>query len=155
MGVQVRSSLLFPDNSLKLFLTCRPDRWDNLPDAAKAQPGLYSNLMSFSVGPRVSGMVVPLLGARLISYPRSPVLGCDSQSSKSRFSSTCLSPISPSTILGLTSSSRTCEWSSCSISCQTIFSCFLLRSSVFTRPYIKGRYKEGSQLPLRVVRLDK
>ncbi|KAJ1304609.1 hypothetical protein OPQ81_005751 [Rhizoctonia solani] len=28
-----------------------PDRWDNLPDTAKANPGLYSNLMSFSIGP--------------------------------------------------------------------------------------------------------
>ncbi|CAE6452607.1 unnamed protein product [Rhizoctonia solani] len=28
-----------------------PDRWDNLPTTAKANPGLYANLMSFSVGP--------------------------------------------------------------------------------------------------------
>ncbi|CEL60877.1 Cytochrome P450 4F1 OS=Rattus norvegicus GN=Cyp4f1 PE=2 SV=1 [Rhizoctonia solani AG-1 IB] len=28
-----------------------PDRWDNLPAKAKASPGLYANLMSFSVGP--------------------------------------------------------------------------------------------------------
>ena len=48
------SSLSFPSKLLKLFFAYRPDRWDNLPDAAKAQPGLYSNLMSFSVGPRVS-----------------------------------------------------------------------------------------------------
>ncbi|EJU00857.1 cytochrome-450 hydroxylase [Dacryopinax primogenitus] len=29
-----------------------PDRWDNLPSAVKDQPGLYSNLMTFSGGPR-------------------------------------------------------------------------------------------------------
>ena len=57
MGVQVRFSLLLPSSSLKLFLLCRPDRWDNLPDAARVQPGLYSNLMSFSVGPRVSSII--------------------------------------------------------------------------------------------------
>ncbi|KZP00662.1 cytochrome-450 hydroxylase [Calocera viscosa TUFC12733] len=29
-----------------------PDRWDDLPPAARAQPGLYSNIMTFSAGPR-------------------------------------------------------------------------------------------------------
>ena len=33
----------------------RPDRWDNLPEAVKAQPGLYNNILTFSAGPRVSG----------------------------------------------------------------------------------------------------
>ncbi|QRV79355.1 cytochrome P450 family protein [Ceratobasidium sp. AG-Ba] len=28
-----------------------PDRWNNLPKAAKANPGLYANLMNFSIGP--------------------------------------------------------------------------------------------------------
>ena len=54
MGVQVRPSLSFLGGLLNLCLVSRPDRWDSLPDAAKAQPGLYSNLMSFSAGPRVS-----------------------------------------------------------------------------------------------------
>ena len=62
MGVQVRFLTLLPSGSLKSFLSCRPDRWDNLPDAAKAQPGLYSNLMTFSVGPRVSGIGRSILG---------------------------------------------------------------------------------------------
>ena len=31
-----------------------PDRWDNLPEAVKAQPGLYNNILTFSAGPRVS-----------------------------------------------------------------------------------------------------
>ncbi|CAL1713683.1 unnamed protein product [Somion occarium] len=29
-----------------------PDRWDNLPDAVSTLPGIYSNLMTFSAGPR-------------------------------------------------------------------------------------------------------
>ncbi|KAI0754478.1 cytochrome-450 hydroxylase [Daedaleopsis nitida] len=29
-----------------------PDRWDHLPDAVKAQPGLYNNILTFSAGPR-------------------------------------------------------------------------------------------------------
>ncbi|KZT52148.1 cytochrome P450 [Calocera cornea HHB12733] len=29
-----------------------PDRWDSLPPAARDQPGLYSNIMTFSAGPR-------------------------------------------------------------------------------------------------------
>lgn len=34
-------------------LICSPDRWDNLPEAVSSQPGLYSNLLTFSAGPRV------------------------------------------------------------------------------------------------------
>ncbi|EJF55866.1 cytochrome-450 hydroxylase [Dichomitus squalens LYAD-421 SS1] len=30
----------------------KPDRWDNLPEAVKAQPGLYNNILTFSAGPR-------------------------------------------------------------------------------------------------------
>jgi len=33
--------------------TCRPDRWDNLPEAVASLPGLYANTMTFSAGPRV------------------------------------------------------------------------------------------------------
>ncbi|KAI0076708.1 cytochrome-450 hydroxylase [Panus rudis PR-1116 ss-1] len=29
-----------------------PDRWDNLPETVKSQPGIYANLMTFSAGPR-------------------------------------------------------------------------------------------------------
>jgi len=56
MGVQVWSPLLSMSRLFNLFLGYRPDRWDNLPDAIKSQPGLYSNLMSFSAGPRVSNI---------------------------------------------------------------------------------------------------
>jgi len=30
-----------------------PDRWDNLPEAVTSLPGLYSNTLTFSAGPRV------------------------------------------------------------------------------------------------------
>ncbi|PIL35085.1 cytochrome P450 [Ganoderma sinense ZZ0214-1] len=30
----------------------KPDRWGNLPEAVKAQPGLYNNILTFSAGPR-------------------------------------------------------------------------------------------------------
>ena len=32
---------------------CSPDRWDNLPEAVTSLPGLYSNTLTFSAGPRV------------------------------------------------------------------------------------------------------
>ena len=41
---------------VEVILGYRPDRWDNLPEPVKTQPGLYSNLMSFSAGPRVSSV---------------------------------------------------------------------------------------------------
>jgi hypothetical protein len=30
-----------------------PDRWDNLPESALRQPGLFANTLTFSAGPRV------------------------------------------------------------------------------------------------------
>ena len=36
-----------------IFVFGSPDRWDDLPDTALAQPGLFSNLLTFSAGPRV------------------------------------------------------------------------------------------------------
>lgn len=52
----------------------RPDRWDNLPEKVASLPGIYSNLMTFSAGPRVrfihssrtnakeANMCIPLVG---------------------------------------------------------------------------------------------
>ena len=37
-----------------LIVLSSPDRWDNLPETVSSNPGLYSNLMTFSAGPRVS-----------------------------------------------------------------------------------------------------
>ena len=36
--------------------TASPDRWLDLPKNAKQQPGLYPSLLTFSAGPRVSGL---------------------------------------------------------------------------------------------------
>lgn len=33
-----------------------PDRWDSLPEAVSLQPGLLSNILTFSAGPRVRGL---------------------------------------------------------------------------------------------------
>ena len=32
----------------------KPERWDNLPEKVASLPGIYSNLLTFSAGPRVS-----------------------------------------------------------------------------------------------------
>jgi cytochrome P450 len=36
----------------------RPDRWSDLPDTAASLPGLFSNTLTFSAGPRVSFIIV-------------------------------------------------------------------------------------------------
>lgn len=36
-----------------ITLIVSPERWDRLPEAVEALPGLYSNLLTFSAGPRV------------------------------------------------------------------------------------------------------
>ena len=51
------------------FPAYRPDRWDNLPDAVKSQPGQYSNTLTFSAGPRVSSVGRSLLHTCLIYSP--------------------------------------------------------------------------------------
>lgn len=57
-----------PGNSSKQFKThslsdfwqaSRPDRWDNLSDTAANLPGLFSNTLTFSAGPRVRFLPLP------------------------------------------------------------------------------------------------
>ncbi|KAJ7594780.1 cytochrome-450 hydroxylase [Mycena floridula] len=87
-----------------------PDRWDNLPQLALEQPGLYSNLLSFSAGPRACiGMRFSIIEIK-----------------------TFLSILLANFVFSETDA--------------TIFRA----NVVFTRPYVQGRYKDGSQLPLRV-----
>jgi len=46
-----------------------PDRWDNLPDAALAQPGLFPNLLTFSAGPRSCiGMRFSMIEMKVFLY---------------------------------------------------------------------------------------
>ncbi|KZW00289.1 cytochrome P450 [Exidia glandulosa HHB12029] len=90
----------------------KPDRWDNLPESANGQPGIYSHTMTFSMGPRACiGYRFSIMEMKIFLY----VL-------LTRF-----------------------EFSDS----DTIFKA----NVVLTRPYVKGRSKEGSQLPMRVTPL--
>ncbi|KAI9066011.1 cytochrome-450 hydroxylase [Trametes sanguinea] len=46
-----------------------PDRWDNLPEAVKAQPGLYNNILTFSAGPRSCiGVKFSIIEIKMFTY---------------------------------------------------------------------------------------
>jgi len=86
----------------------QPDRWDRLPEGVSALPGLFSNTLTFSSGPRSCiGMRFSLIEIKTFLY-----------------------------ILLTNFVFRTTE--------DKIFRA----NVVLTRPYISGRYKEGSQCPL-------
>ena len=53
MGIQVSLSLSCRGLPVVLIVLDSPERWNNLPEAVRAQPGLYSNLMTFGAGSRV------------------------------------------------------------------------------------------------------
>jgi len=38
---------------LIIYVRLSPDRWDDLPESALQQPGLFANTLTFSAGPRV------------------------------------------------------------------------------------------------------
>ncbi|KDQ53508.1 hypothetical protein JAAARDRAFT_39194 [Jaapia argillacea MUCL 33604] len=87
-----------------------PDRWDNLPEAVLAQPGLFSNLLAFSAGPRSCiGMKFSLIEMK-----------------------TFLHILLTNFVFAETE--------------EKIFRA----NVVLTRPYISGKFKEGSQCPLLV-----
>ncbi|KAG5716767.1 Leukotriene-B(4) omega-hydroxylase 2 [Termitomyces sp. T112] len=87
-----------------------PDRWDNLPETAVQQPGLYSNILSFSAGPRSCiGMRFSLIEFKTFLYI-----------------------LITSFVFKVTD--------------EKIFKA----NVVVTRPYVSGKYKEGSQCPLLV-----
>ena len=56
------SFLLLRSNmeALIMALSYRPDRWDDLPEKAARLPGLYSNTLTFSAGPRVGPLSLTL-----------------------------------------------------------------------------------------------
>jgi len=86
----------------------QPDRWDRLPEGVLALPGLFSNTLTFSSGPRSCiGMRFSLIEIKIFLY-----------------------------IFLTNFIFRTTE--------DKIFRA----NVVLTRPYISGRYKEGSQCPL-------
>ncbi|KAF9461315.1 cytochrome-450 hydroxylase [Collybia nuda] len=87
-----------------------PDRWDDLPESALQQPGLYSNTLTFSAGPR------SCIGMRF-------------------------SMIEIKTFLYILLTSFVFD-----VTDDKIFKA----NVVLTRPYISGKFKEGSQCPLLV-----
>lgn len=46
------------------LMSRRPDRWDSLPEAAAALPGLFSNVLTFSAGPRVGQVRTTIIERR-------------------------------------------------------------------------------------------
>ncbi|EJD52728.1 cytochrome-450 hydroxylase [Auricularia subglabra TFB-10046 SS5] len=90
----------------------KPSRWDNLPETALNQPGVYSHMMTFSMGPRAC------IGYRFSIMEMKIFLS----TLLTRFEFTDPDPIFKSNV-------------------------------VLTRPYVKGKGKEGSQLPIRITPL--
>lgn len=46
----------------------KPERWNNLPEAVKQNPGIYGGMMTFSHGPRVSFLVVKWRHVLIIAH---------------------------------------------------------------------------------------
>ncbi|KAF8906588.1 cytochrome P450 [Gymnopilus junonius] len=91
-----------------------PDRWDRLPETASELPGLFSNTLTFSAGPRSCiGMRFSILEIKTFLY----IL----------LTNFCFQPTGDKIIKA---------------------------NVVLTRPYISGRYKEGSQCPLIITPLS-
>jgi len=91
-----------------------PDRWDDLPDRALQQPGLFANTLTFSAGPRSCiGMRFSIIEMKTFLF----IL-----LTNFKFTSTDDQIVKANVVL--------------------------------TRPYISGKYKEGSQCPLLVSRYD-
>jgi hypothetical protein len=77
MGVSVSGiSRVYPITFLLFFYS--PDRWDNLPETASELPGLFSNTLTFSAGPRVSCSHY-LIHIVLFTLTSSRVSACDFQ----------------------------------------------------------------------------
>jgi cytochrome P450 len=91
----------------------QPDRWDHLPEGVAALPGLFSNTLTFSSGPRSCiGMRFSLIEIKTFLY------------------------ILLTNFLFQTTEDK------------------IMRANVvLTRPYISGKYKEGSQCPLLISKI--
>ncbi|KAL0575507.1 hypothetical protein V5O48_006462 [Marasmius crinis-equi] len=89
-----------------------PDRWDNLPEKATSQPGLFSNLLTFSAGPRSCiGMRFSLIEIKIFLFILTTNL--------------VFKPTDDVIVKA---------------------------NIVLTRPYVKGKFSQGSQLPLIIER---
>ncbi|KAA1472890.1 cytochrome P450 [Dentipellis sp. KUC8613] len=92
-----------------------PDRWDSLPDAVATLPGLFSNILAFSAGPRSCiGQRFSMIEMKSFLY----ILLTNFE-----FRETDAKVVKANVVL--------------------------------TRPYVSGKYKEGSQCPLVVVPLGR
>lgn len=92
-----------------------PDRWDALPELVDGQPGLFSNILTFSAGPRSCiGMRFSMIEVK--SFLFILLTNFEFVPTEDRI---------------------------------------IKANVVLTRPYIGGRYEEGSQLPIKVRRLRK
>ncbi|KAG9003004.1 hypothetical protein FRB94_001626 [Tulasnella sp. JGI-2019a] len=89
----------------------KPDRWDNLPEAVRGLPCVYSNIMTFLGGPRACiGFRLSIIEIKTFIY----VL----------IAAFTFEPVPDLQIIKL--------------------------NVVLTRPYVKGKVRQGSQLPLIV-----
>ncbi|KAF8973329.1 cytochrome-450 hydroxylase [Flammula alnicola] len=92
----------------------QPDRWDHLPEGASQLPGLFSNTLTFSAGPRSCiGLRFSMIEIKTFLY-----------------------------ILLTNFVFKTTEEK------------IIKANVVLTRPYISGKFKEGSQCPLIVLPLN-
>jgi len=92
-----------------------PDRWDNLPEAVSLQPGLLSNILTFSAGPRSCiGMRFAMIEIKAFIYLLVTSFSFHETDEK-----------------------------------------IIKANAMLMRPYVTGKFKEGSQLPLRVVPLKR
>ncbi|KAG8963091.1 hypothetical protein FRC03_003456 [Tulasnella sp. 419] len=91
----------------------KPDRWLNLPDAVSKQPGLWSNIMTFSAGPRSCiGMRFSIIEMKVF-----------------------LSVLVPAFEFGIVPDLE-----------------IYAQNVVLTRPYVRGQWSRGTQLPLLITR---
>ncbi|KXN90645.1 Cytochrome P450 4F1 [Leucoagaricus sp. SymC.cos] len=109
-----------------------PDRWDVLPEEAQELPGLFSNTLTFSAGPRVRLYFLPSFYDSGLTVMQSCI--------GMRFSM-----IEIKTFLYILLTHFAFTPTEEKINRVNV---------VLTRPFVSKRYKEGSQLPLIVRRLD-
>lgn len=125
-----------------------PERWDHLPEAVEALPGLYSNLLTFSAGPRVCIslllMSVDRHGDNLLVLHRHALLDDRDEdipvrsSDQLRFRGDREESFQSQLVSGLG------HFLPYGTAHPPVF------LSVLTRPYVSGQFKKGSQCPLLV-----
>jgi hypothetical protein len=146
LGFQVLLSVLQCAPILTESLYFSPDRWNNLPELASDQPGLYSNTLTFSAGPRVRFLyhraAAPVLieMVYIVVYRHAILLNRDQGFLVYTYSQ-----------LFFHSNDRQDHQIECVSFIPSSHEIALIGpSSVLTRPYVSGKYKFGSQCPIIV-----